>query len=387
MAIQQMNKQYGSEIGKKGLEKSSMSRQVPFSSPQANYMTYGGIPLGKVTEFFGQEGGGKTTSALDIVANAQKMFYNDWDDELYNLRTEIEELEKSESKSNAKKALKLRTKLEEVENKGPKVCVYMDLENTLDLQWATKLGVDVDEMYLVTPENQSAEQVLDMACNLIDTGDVGFLVLDSVPHLVPGQLLDESLEKKSYGGVAAVMASFSRVVTPKIHKHNVGLLIINQVREKLNSMYGGVDTPGGRALKHLYSVRIRFRKGSFINEVNKEISSNSENPHGNLVQMEITKSKSFPSTRRLGYYTLKYLEGIDIIGDTIQMAVNNGFIETTGSWYRLVDPETGELLVSDDGLDTELKFQGKSKLIEYFRENEELFEELLERINLTITAK
>ena len=364
--IDEWNKDSGCIVAQKGIEEKVFKR-IPFSSATANYMTYGGMPRGKAVEFFGPEGSGKTTSALDMIAQAQKIFEQEYEDELERLRSIVPTGVKQEREIKAR-----------LDNLKVKKCVYFDLENTLDLEWAQLLGVDVDNMYLVTPEADSAEKVLQKLLDMLDTGEVGLLVLDSVPHLVPQVIFEESMEKKSYGGVSGPMSVFCSRVPPHLTKSDALLIIINQEREDLDNPYSSYSTPGGRALKHLYTVRIRFRKGNLIDEGNREVPSRTPNPAGNIVQMEIIKSKAFKPNRRLGSYTLKYYEGIDQLADLVTMAMTYNFIVQGGSWYSFQDPDTGEILTDPDG--NELKFQGMAKLLQFLREDEYMFEELKEQV-------
>ena len=364
--IDEWNKDSGCIVAQKGIEEKVFKR-IPFSSATANYMTYGGMPRGKAVEFFGPEGSGKTTSALDMIAQAQKIFEQEYEDELERLRSIVPTGVKQEREIKAR-----------LDNLKVKKCVYFDLENTLDLEWAQLLGVDVDNMYLVTPEADSAEKVLQKLLDMLDTGEVGLLVLDSVPHLVPQIIFEESMEKKSYGGVSGPMSVFCSRVPPHLTKSDALLIIINQEREDLDNPYSSYSTPGGRALKHLYTVRIRFRKGNLIDEGNREVPSRTPNPAGNIVQMEIIKSKAFKPNRRLGSYTLKYYEGIDQLADLVTMAMTYNFIVQGGSWFTFVDPDTGEIITDPDG--NELKFQGMAKLLQFLREDEYMFEELKEQV-------
>lgn len=364
--IDEWNKDSGCIVAQKGIEEKVFKR-IPFSSATANYMTYGGMPRGKAVEFFGPEGSGKTTSALDMIAQAQKIFEQEYEDELERLRSIVPTGVKQEREIKAR-----------LDNLKVKKCVYFDLENTLDLEWAQLLGVDVDNMYLVTPEADSAEKVLQKLLDMLDTGEVGLLVLDSVPHLVPQVIFEESMEKKSYGGVSGPMSVFCSRVPPHLTKSDALLIIINQEREDLDNPYSSYSTPGGRALKHLYTVRIRFRKGNLIDEGNREVPSRTPNPAGNIVQMEIIKSKAFKPNRRLGSYTLKYYEGIDQLADLVTMAMTYNFIVQGGSWYSFLEPDTGEILTDPDG--NELKFQGMAKLLQFLREDEYMFEELKEQV-------
>ena len=172
LKMQELNKKFKADIIQQGTDIIEVDK-IPFSSPMANYMTYGGVPVGKITEFFGGEGGGKTTSALDICANAQIKFEEAYDKKVAELQNEIELLEVKDTKEAKKKIPKLQQQLNEVQEKGAKLVLYIDTEQTLDTQWAQLLGVDTDKMILVRPQEQTAEQVLQIILELIGTGNVG----------------------------------------------------------------------------------------------------------------------------------------------------------------------------------------------------------------------
>ena len=373
--MKKINKDFGINMITKGPQDLSIAK-IPFSSPTANFMTYGGIPVGKVTEFYGGDGGGKTTSALDICANAQKLYLSEWEEELRGIEEDINKC--GNSKADQKKKKKLEDELNEVKEEGPRAVVYVDLEHTLDIEWAKKLNVDTDKLILVSPENQSAEEIFDIMLELIDSGSVGLMVLDSIPCLVPQQVVDESFEKKSYGGVAGALTQFANRLPPHITDNEVAFIGINQVREDLSNAYSTVVTPGGKAWKHLCSLRIRYKKGRLLDIKGNEVPNGTENPAGNLVQMEISKTKVCRPDRRLGYYTLNYIDGIDLAADVLTMALKYKFIIQSGAWYNFMDPQTGEIKQFADG--TEIKFQGKSKVLDFMREESCVIDELLERL-------
>lgn len=378
-AIEKLNADYKKQIVRLGTEQIYVEK-IPLSSPRANYMTYGGIPIGKGTEFFGPEGGGKTTSALDATAQAQKKARNDFGNELGALRTELETLEEKNNKSDQKRITKLRESIKELEERGPKRCIYVDLENTLDEEWAQKIGVDTDELYLMRPDAETAEEVLQMILDLLETGMVILLVIDSLPMLVSQKIYDENLDKKTYGGIADTVAAFCSKATPIINKFKTALIIINQIREDLQNPHNLYKTPGGRALKHWYSLRMYFRKGMFINKDNEELTMKaSTEPAGNMVDIHIVKTKVCKPDRRVGQYTIKYNDAIDVLNDTVFMAIKYGFITKNGAWFYLVNQETGEVMTGAD--DAEIKFQGEAKLLDFLRSDDEIFDEIYEAVN------
>ena len=334
--IKEINKEYKEEIAFKGNDIEVYKyEKVPFSSPRLNYMLYGGLPMGRMIEFAGPEKSGKTTTALDMVKQCQLKF----------------------------------TK----EKQGRKVC-FVDSENTFDVEWATKLGVNVDDLILIRPQEQYAEQIFDIMKAVVETGEVGLIVLDSVAQLVGKNAISEDIEKKQYGGIAMPLTKFCNIVVPLLGKYNCMCIMINQVREDLNNQYNEFITPGGRGFKHNCSVRLMFRQGSFIDVNNRELTRGAENPAGNLVKVHIEKSKICRSDRRTGFYTLNYLNGIDYLSDTIDVLLQLGAINQRGAYFDLLNVETGEVLY--DG-----KIQGKPALLKLLREDPELFKKLQDQIS------
>ena len=374
LKMAELNKKFKANIINMGTDIIEVDK-IPFSSPTANYMTYGGVPVGKVTEFFGGEGGGKTTSALDICANAQVKFAEVFDKQVVELEEQIEELNIKGTKDAAKKALRLQTQLDEVIEKGEKLVVYVDTEQTLDTQWAKLLGVNTEKMILVRPQEQTAEQVLQIIIELIATGNVGLCVLDSIPCLVPQQIFEESLEKKAYGGISQPLSVFCSKVLPHLVQNQCAFIGINQIREDLSSMYNTISTPGGKAWKHACSLRLRFKKDTLLDMNNNELSSRAENPAGNKVAIEVVKTKVCKPDRRLGYYTLNYTDGVDVVNDTITLAIQYGYIKRNGGWFSICD-ENKEVIIQDD---KELKLQGIGRLNQYLKQDAQ---QLFRLINL-----
>lgn len=334
--IKEINKEYKEDIAFKGNDIEVYKyEKVPFSSPRLNYMLYGGLPMGRMIEFAGPEKSGKTTTALDMVKQCQLKF--------------------------------------EKEKQGRKVC-FVDSENTFDVEWATKLGVNVDDLILIRPQEQYAEQIFDIMKAVVETGEVGLIVLDSVAQLVGKNAISEDIEKKQYGGIAMPLTKFCNIVVPLLGKYNCMCIMINQVREDLNNQYNEFITPGGRGFKHNCSVRLMFRQGPFIDVNNRELTRGAENPAGNLVKVHIEKSKICRSDRRTGFYTLNYLNGIDYLSDTIDVLLQLGAINQRGAYFDLLNVETGEVLY--DG-----KIQGKPALLKLLREDPELFKKLQDQIS------
>lgn len=326
-------KKYGANTAGYGIVQEEYDK-IPFTSPRLNYMSFGGLATGRIYEFSGPEGSGKTTTAMDIMKNAQIKFQKEYEEHQKNGDTDFQE----------------------------KKVFFVDEEGTFDRVWAKKFGVDVEKVAFFRPQGESAEEVLDVLRNAIETGEVGLAVLDSVATLVSGQVYEESFDKKAYGGIAQTLTRFVNVIKGTLLKYNCTLIMINQVRENLNSMFGGTITPGGKAFKHACSARFEFRKGKFVDKDGKELTNNAENPAGNLIHMVVVKTKIFEPTRRVGYYTVNYLHGPEIISDYIDLGIQLGVINQKGAYFDIIDPTTGEILNQD-------KIQGKAKLKESLEAN------------------
>lgn len=331
--IKAMNSKSKEEVVSYGLPSYDYER-IPFTSPRMNYCSFGGIPKRMLTEFFGEEHGGKTTSALDIIANYQQM-----DD-------------------------------------GRPV-LYVDAENTLDTKWAEKLGVDTseDKFICFNPTTQSAEEIFEFIQQAVDSGEIGLWVLDSIPALSSAQELEKSIEDKTYAGVSAPLTVFCRKVEKSCHQRDCTGIFINQIRAEMNAAYpGAMKTPGGQALKHFCTVRMEFRKGKYIDEDGNELNSRAESPAGNYVLMSMVKNKSCPPTRRTGFYTLNYQYGVDYLKDLVDLAIKNGFIEKSGAWFNIINPSTGEIVK---------KVQGQAGVNKFLEDeaNEEVLTAIEEAIN------
>lgn len=339
--IKKFGKEYSNGIATKGIDKTEIGK-IPFSSPRANYMLYGGIPRGRIVEFYGAENSGKTTSALDICHNAQIIF-----------EKEYKEKKKTDKTAEKQKVL------------------YVDCENTLDIKWAKKLKVDVDDIILLRPQEETAEQILQMIYEFIETEEVGLVVLDSIPVMVSQQAYEKDMTEKTYAGISAPLTTFCSKVIPLLHRTNCTFIGINQVRDNLSGYGGAKVTVGGHAWKHACTVRIEFAKGSFLDKDNKEKSRAYETPNGNLVMMNLAKTKIDKPDRKVGFYTLNYENGIDVINDLIDTAIQYEIIHKSGAWLTIIN-ENGEV---------EYKFQGKSNACKETKENKKLYKFLTDKVN------
>lgn len=285
-----INKKYKTEIIRKASDLKSVEF-IPYTSPMMNYLTRGGVPVDRMIELVGLPQSGKTTTALDIIANFQKKYPD-------------------------------------------KYCVYLDAENTLDKEWGETLGVDWSKVILIQPESEYGEELLDMLLDYIRSGKVGLAVLDSAPFIIPKAVQEKGLDDKSYGGNSALMKAFCDKAVPLCKKCGCTLILINQLRENIGNPYKPFKIPCGTAIAHACSQILWFTKGSLLDDKYKEVSSGYSNPVGNLVCVKMEKNKVTRNDRRLGTYTLNYTSGIDEIKDTLDLALSIGIIQQSGAWFK-----------------------------------------------------
>ena len=371
------NKKYKKEIFTVGSQIEQCAR-IPFSSPRANYMLHGGLPRGRVVEFAGPESSGKTTTALDVVGQAQALFEKEWADE-------VEYLE-----SQNKLTREQNIRLSDLKSTGPKRVFWIDVERTYDEEWADKFGVNNDILYMMNPGAQSAEEIFEKANNIIATGEIGLCVIDSLAAMVSDQELKNTLEESTYGGISRALTRFSKRVEVTCAETGCLLIGINQVRDNLSAGYGGplMKTPGGKAWKHACSVRLMFRQGTLFDENYKDLPSNADDPAGHKVMIKLEKTKICTPNRKNGYYTLHYTDGVIAIRDLVDIAQKEGIIVQGGSWFKFVDPETGELECTEDenGNVEEIKVQGEVKIAPFLEEerNKPLLDKITAFVNKRI---
>jgi recombination protein RecA len=313
-----------------------------------------------------------TTTSLDIVAQCQKLFPIEHQEEIASLE-KITKRKKDEE-----------TRLKYLQSRGAKKIVYCDCENTLDEEWAIKLDVDVESMIILKPQTQNAEQIFQMLLDIIETDEVGLIVIDSLAVMMSAQAFEKTVEDKTYGGISTALTLFSKKAINSCGKHNCTIIAINQVREDMKSTFGGLTTPGGKAWKHNCSMRLMFNKGNFIDAKGNEIKRNSESPVGNIVEVSILKTKFCKSDRRAGFYTLNYDTGIDAISDLIDVCLKVGVIVQSGAWFQLVDVHTGELIADENN--EVIKLQGKHNVKAYLKQNPEFVEELTQDLKPIING-
>jgi recombination protein RecA len=252
-----------------------------------NALGVGGFPRGRIVEIFGPESSGKTTVALQVVAEAQKV---------------------------------------------GGMAAFIDVEHALDPIYARKLGVDVDNLLVSQPDY--AEQALEITSALILSGSIDVLVVDSVAALVPKAELDGEMGDSHMGVQARLMSQAMRKLTGSVSKSNTCLIFINQIREKIGVMFGNPETTsGGRALKFYSSVRADIRRIAAIKEGDVVV--------GNRTKVKIVKNKVAAPFRE-AEFDIIYGEGISREGDLIDLGVAQNIVEKSGSWYSYKGDRIGQ---------------------------------------------
>ena len=351
--------------------------KIPFSSPLMNYCTYGGIPRYKITEFFGEPGGGKTTTAVDICKNAIEIFHNEHNAKIDRLREEISKSSKTAD-----------GELEDLMERGPKRVLYLDLEHAFDGKWAETLGISESDMDIMQPPNVVAEDILQTLQEIVETSEVGLVVLDSIPSLVTEKELEKKYGERNVAPLAGLLTIFCRKIISLLTRYKCTLLMINQIRDNLNNPYV-VSTPGGRAPKFYASLRIQFRIGKPVDFLGNELPMNTENPAGYLVEASLVKQKSAPWDRKQGTYYLMCQSGIRPDFDYALLAINKySIIQKAGAWFTVCDPYTGEVLV-DDTLDKPkpIKLNGLAKVYDFLNSHLEYYQKLQKFILDDINGK
>lgn len=342
--LKDIAKKYGDSVVKFGVDDLVVDGVLSLGSPSADFALYGGIPEGRIVEFSGAEGSGKTTTAFICAGMYQK-----------------KELERNPE--------------------NPRAIILLDNEGTADPVWAKVLGYDMSDSakvptICIRPEAQSAEEIFDMALDMLKTGEVGLLIFDSIATLVPQQIAEESMEKQQMGGISKSLTRFANTAIGLLRKHKATLIAINQVRENMSGYGDPLITPGGRAWRHACSSRIMFKRGDFFDEDgNKLQKKDAQSPAGHIVEMYILKTKTCKWDRKLSSYSLNYSRGVDVVADTVDVATHFGYIQNPAQGsFTVVDPSTGELMKDSEGKD--IKIRGKKNLVEYFRNNLDIWKRI-----------
>ncbi|CAM3412164.1 recombinase RecA [Zobellia roscoffensis] len=277
----------------------------------------GGYPRGRVIEIYGPESSGKTTLTLHAIAEAQK-------------------------------------------NGG--IAAFIDAEHAFDRFYAQKLGVDIDNLIISQPDN--GEQALEIADNLIRSGAIDIVIIDSVAALTPKSEIEGEMGDSKMGLHARLMSQALRKLTGSISKTNCTVIFINQLREKIGVMFGNPETTtGGNALKFYASVRLDIRRST-------QIKDTDGNVQGNKTRVKVVKNKVAPPFRTTEF-DIMYGEGISKVGEIIDLGVEYEIVKKSGSWFSYGDTKLG---------------QGRDAVKSLLLDNPELFEELDGKIRAAIKA-
>lgn len=289
MAIAQIEKTYGAgAVMRLGQTTSLDVEAIPTGSMNLDMaLGIGGVPRGRIVEIYGPESSGKTTVALHVVAEAQKLGGN---------------------------------------------AAFIDVEHALDPVYASALGVDIDNLLVSQPD--SGEQALEIAEALVRSGAIDIIVLDSVAAMVTKAEIDGEMGDLHVGQLARLMSQAMRKLTSVIAKSNCVAIFINQVREKIGVMYGNPETtPGGRALKFYSSVRIEVRKG--------ETLKNGTDVIGARTKCKVVKNKVAPPFKECEF-DIMYGQGISRTGEVLDLAVELDVVKKGGAWFSYNDTKLGQ---------------------------------------------
>ena len=318
-AMAKIEKDFGKgSIMKLGDEKIENVEVIPTGSIGLDVaLGVGGYPRGRIIEIYGPESSGKTTLAIHAIAEAQK-------------------------------------------NGG--IAAFIDAEHAFDRFYASKLGVDVDNLLISQPDN--GEQALEIADQLIRSSAVDILVVDSVAALTPKAEIEGDMGDNKVGLQARLMSQALRKLTGTINKTNTTCIFINQLREKIGVMFGNPETTtGGNALKFYASVRLDIRRSSQIKEGDERL--------GNHVKVKVIKNKVAPPFRK-AEFDIMFGEGISKVGEIVDLGVEYDIIKKSGSWFSYNDSKLA---------------QGRDATKALLRDNPELCEELEAAIKTAIADK
>ena len=275
-----------------------MTEVIPSGSLALDYaLGIGGFPKGRVVEIYGQESSGKTTLALHVIAEAQKR----------NL-----------------------------------TCVFVDAEHALDANYASKLGVNLEKLYITQPD--TGEAALEVTDTLVRSGGVDVVVVDSVAALVPKAELEGEMGDSHIGLQARLMSQALRKLTASLARSKTLIIFLNQIRSKIGVMFGNPDvTSGGNALKFYSSIRCEVKRASIIKEKGTKSSGNSadEQAVGNIIRVKVSKNKLAPPFR-IAEFEMTYGHGISRAAEALDLGLQTGLVKLSGSYYSITDNQVIE---------------------------------------------
>lgn len=306
--------------------------RIPIGNMNIQYLFRGGMPENIMYELYGNPSCGKSALAYTMLGFWQK----------------------------------------KPENKDRKAVIF-DYESSHTDRWATTLGVDMSKVIVWRPmNNESAEELFDIINQFADTGEIGFMILDSIGSLVPkARKNKDSFEDKIMGGIAAPLTEFVNDFNWRRCRYKITFIAINQIREDFNDSYSKGSSPGGKAFKHHCGIRLVLSAGDYFDYKGSSCSRYSD-AAGHHIIIVVEKNKETINDRKRATLTFRYLSGIDNFEDNINFAVLHGFIKGSGAWYELVDYITGEVLPK--------KLNGMKQVCEYYRNNEEQYNALVEKM-------
>lgn len=346
--------------------KTSRGNKIPFSSPMMNYATYGGVPRNAITEFYGEPSGGKSTTAIDICKTACTLFKQEYEDQVSSLTQFVAAGNKT-----------AQGELDDIQDRGPKKVLYIDLEHSFDSAWAATLGINDSDIDIMQPPDVVAESILNTVLELISTGEVGLIVLDSIPSLVPSAVLEKKIGDRTVASLAGLLTVFFTKVVPLLTRYETTLILINQIRDNMDNPYV-VKTPGGQALKFYASLRIFFRIGTPVDFLGNQLPMNTENPAGYIINAKLTKQKTAPHDRKNATYYLMTQSGIRPDYDYANLAITKyGIIKKGGAWFTITDPVTKEPLEQDGKL---VKINGLSRVYDYLHQHPDYYKQMCDYI-------
>jgi len=320
MAMDKLEKTYGKgAVMKLGDDAVEAMEVIPSGSVGLDSaLGIGGYPKGRIIEIYGPESSGKTTLAIHAIAESQKQ---------------------------------------------GGICAIIDAEHAFDKFYAEALGVDTENLLISQPDN--GEQALEIADNLIRSGAIDLIVIDSVAALTPRSEIEGEMGDSNVGVQARLMSKALRKLTASISKTKCCCIFINQLREKIGVMFGNPETTtGGNALKFYASVRLDIRRSQQIKD--------GENAVGNRTKVKVVKNKVAPPFRQ-AEFDIMYGQGISLLGEIIDLGVDHNVIKKSGSWFSYGDTKLG---------------QGRDAVKQLLEDNPELKEEIEAKVRAAIvTAK